>query len=116
MINPKICFTIYRDFTKYFDEEDYENCDAALEVLNKMLEESVKKNKLTFLYKNRKVKIVLPLTYRNVGNIFGKEDGIPHWSDVDIPCEIDCNECDFDDHKLRVNLYPDWMDPKYVCW
>lgn len=42
MINPKICFAIYRDFTKYFDEEDYENCDATLVALNKMLEELVK--------------------------------------------------------------------------
>ena len=64
----------------------------------------------------RKVKIILPLTQDNVGNIFGEEDGTPHWSDIEIPCEIDCNESDFDEHKLRANSYPDYMAPTNVCW
>lgn len=102
-----IDFRIYKNFGKYV-KDDYSD---ALKVLNEMLDKLVKKNKLTFLYKHRRVKIILPIKLSDCGNIFSEQyDGADYW-DVSIRCEIDCEYDDFEWNKLDVGVCPDWFCP-----
>ena len=119
MVQAKISFTIYDDkYDKLVrgnnDGFDY---NIALNHLNKELEELIKKNKLTFLYKNRRVKVIPYVPLKDTGNIFGDEKYISaQWESVDISCEIDCEYEDFDSTKLRASKYPDNFVPCCVLW
>lgn len=111
----KIGFTVYQNFEKYLKEENDYDYTEALNALNEQLKDLVEKNKITFLYKGRRVKIILPLDMRCVGNIFGKEDyDGPNWDAVDIPCEINIDPSDFDSSKLKVNKLPYYMVPRCI--
>lgn len=111
----KIGFTVYQDYEQYLKEENDYDYTEALNALNEHLKDLVDKNELTFLYKGKKVKIILPLDMSNVGNIFGEEDyDGPNWDGVDIPCEINIDPRDFDSSKLRVNKCPCYMDPRCI--
>lgn len=111
----KIGFTVYQDYESYLKEENDYDYTEALNALNEHLKDLVDKNKLTFLYKGRRVKIILPLDMSCVGNIFGEEDYEgPNWDAVDIPCEINIDPRDFDSSKLRVNKCPCYMDPRCI--
>ena len=113
----KIDFTIYQNFEKYLKEENDYDYTEALNALNEQLKDLVEKNKITFLYKGRRVKIILPLDMSCVGNIFGEDDWEgPNWDGVSIPCEINCDPSEFDSGKLRVSKCPSGFDPVSVCW
>ena len=102
-----IDFRIYKNFGKYI-KDDYSD---ALKALNEMLYKLVKKNKLTFLYKHKRVKIILPIKLSDCGNIFSeKYDGADYW-DVSIRCEIDCEYENFDWTKLDVGACPNGFEP-----
>lgn len=113
MIRAGIDFTIYKDYTSYIEHEcSYEK---AVEVLKQEVSELVKKNKLTFLYKGKKIPIDTDIEEYNCGNIFGPEDyDGPCWEGVTIFCNIDTSE--FDSDKLRVGKCPDSYIPKCVVW
>lgn len=111
----KIDFTIYQNFEKYLKEENDYDYTEALNALNEQLKDLVEKNKITFLYKGRRVKIILPLDMSCVGNIFGEDDWEgPNWDGVSIPCEINISPDDFEPSKLRVNKCPCYMDPRCI--
>ena len=111
----KIGFTVYQNYEQYLKEENDYDYTEALNALNEHLKDLVDKNELTFLYNGERVKIILPLSMRCVGNIFGDEgyDG-PNWDGVDIPCEINISPDDFEPSKLRVNKCPCYMDPRCI--
>lgn len=111
----KIGFTVYQDYESYLKEENDYDYTEALNALNEHLKELVDKNELTFLYNGKRVKIILPLDMRCVGNIFG-EDGYdgPNWDGVEVPCEINIGSDKFDPSKLRVNKCPCYMDPRCI--
>lgn len=113
----KIGFTVYDDFEQYLKEENDYEYNVALNVLNENLKHLVNKNKLSFTYKGKKVKILLPIEMYDTGNIFGKDDDeVPNWDGVDIPCEVDCDPSEFDSHKLRVSKCPDNFEPRCILW
>lgn len=112
-----IDFNIYQDFSEYITEAKpdsrYEwDYSKALEVLNEQLEKLVKRNKLTLLYKRRRVKPILPLQIWECGNIFTKQDdGYNCWEGIRIQCELDCEYKDFEWDKFDVGVYPDYFKP-----
>ena len=115
----KISFNIFDDYYQYTndDKDNHYGYQNALDVLNKQLEKWTKTKKLTFVYKGKRVPIILPLTLDLVGNIFSPfEYNGPQWNKVDIPCEIDIDPKDFDSSKLKTNVYPDHFHPWCVCW
>ena len=109
----KIRFTIYGNYYEHITPSsgEYENdYSHALKFLNAELKELVAKNKLTFLYKNRRVKIILPVEMTDTGNIFDGNDCIyPQWEGVEISCEIDCKPEEFDSSRLNVSKCPNFM-------
>lgn len=112
-----IDFNVYQDFSEYITEAKpdsrYEyDYSKALEVLNEQLEKLVKRNKLTLLYKRRRVKPILPLQIWECGNIFTKkDDGYNCWEGIRIQCELDCKYKDFEWDKFDVGVYPDYFKP-----
>lgn len=108
-----IDFKIYHDFEQYLNTNDEETYGDAIKVLNEMLAELVKKNKLTFHYGRRKVKILLPVEENHCGNIFSVRcgDSANYWADIGIRCEIDCDYNDFKWDKLVVGVCPDNFIP-----
>lgn len=110
-----IGFKIYSNFEQYVVENG-DGCDytKAIDVLNKTLEKFVKKNKLTFLYKNKRVKIFPLVDETDCGNIFSEKYGdLNYWDDVQIKCEIDCEYSDFIWEKLIVGVCPNNFIPEY---
>lgn len=109
-----IYFNIYGDFSHLIKpsspnsryEEDYSD---ALAELNSLVEKLVSKNKLTFLYKNRRVKVKLPIELRDCGNIIYDDGEIPQWNSVAIKCEIDCEHNNFDWDKFKVGVHPSYF-------
>lgn len=115
-MQASISFNAYKDFSKYFElEHPYY---AALEELNKMLEDLVAKDELVFTYKGKRVKIYLPLTIDDVGNIFSESlgDNETFWNDVQITCKLRCKEINFDASELQAEEYPDWLDPTHIYY
>lgn len=100
-------FDIHYDFDKYV-KYNGDGCDysVAINVLNEIVEKLVKRNKLTFLYKHKRVKVILPIEQRDCGNIFST-----YWNGVSIRCEIDCEYDDFDWSKFDVGVCPDNFTP-----
>lgn len=110
-----ISFKIYDNFEQYVtgDEDDYDYTKA-IDVLNKTLKELVKKNKLTFLYKNKRVKILPLVSEINCGNIFSEKYGdLNYWDNVCIRCEINCEYDNFVWEKLTVGVCPSNFSPTY---
>ena len=112
-----IDFKVYHNFAQYLTEAkgdsryDYDYTKA-LEVLNEMLATLVKKNKLTFLYKRRRVKPILPLQIWECGNIFSEQDDeINLWENIQIKCELDCEYKDFDWEAFKVGVCPEHFCP-----
>ena len=111
----KISFTVYQNYEQYLKEENDYDYTEALNALNEHLKDLVDKDELTFLYNGERVKIILPLNMRCVGNIFGNEGyNGPNWEGVAIPCEINISPDDFEPSKLRVNKCPCYMDPRCI--
>lgn len=110
-----ISFKIYDDFGQYVIENE-DPCDytKAIDVLNETLEKLVKKNKLTFLYKNKRVKILPLVNETDCGNIFSEKYGdCNYWDDVQIRCEINCEYDDFVLEKLIVGICPSNFSAEY---
>lgn len=129
-----ISFTIFGDYYKnvkgviyndnededfdFYDSVDYDeyDYDAALDKLNEELTQLVRKNELVFKYKNKKAKIILPITIENTGNIFGKDGDEwddTYWEGVEIWCEIDDDD-EFDSKQLKVTKCPNYFTPESV--
>lgn len=88
-MEARIVFLVHKDFSKV--ASTYGKC---LKELNKMLKDLVTNDNLIFTYKGEKVKIKLPLTLDDVGNIFSKSLGDLHtfWDEVQIPCKLRCKK------------------------
>lgn len=114
-MQASISFNIYKDFSKYLENEsDY---SKALKYLNSLLKKLVKENKLIITYKGKKVKILLPIEERHIGNIFTEDDiDGAHWNDVQIPCKINCKEEDFDGEEFQVKECPIYFDPFMIYY
>lgn len=110
-----ISFKIYDNFEQYvIKDKDYCDYTKAIDVLNKTLEALVKKNKLTFLYKNKRVKILSLVNETDCGNIFSEKSGdFNYWDDVQIKCEINCEYDDFVWEKFTVGVCPNNFNPIY---
>ena len=78
-MKASICCVVYGDFK--YDNEDCEY-EKALDGLNEYLIDLVKRGKLSANYKGKEVKIILPLSSWNVGNIFSFL--ILIWKGIDI--------------------------------
>ena len=70
----KISFTVYQNYEQYLSEENDYEYDKALEVLNEELKDLVEKKILAYKYDGKPVEVKLPITMKEVGNIFGEED------------------------------------------
>lgn len=116
----RIVFDVYKDFSEFLDlegEEDFAY-DKPLKELNKMLKDLVAKGELVFTYRGKRVKIHLPLTINDVGNIFAESlgDNETLWNEVQVPCKLRCNTLNFDCLELRVVEYPYWLDPTSIYY
>lgn len=115
----KIEFSIYYDFCEYVDLVDAEyqeyTYSRAVVVLNEIVKKLIQKNKLTFLYKGKRVDIIPNIEEKDTGNIFGWGE-TPMWEGVGISCNIDCEPNEFDSKKLRVGKCPDEFYPKAIMW
>ena len=110
----KISFTVYQDYAQYLTEENDYEYDEAFDVLSKHVSDLIAKNELTFTYDGKRVPI-LPLSLRDVGNIFDEDDyDGPNWDAVEIPCEIDIDPSEFVSSKLRVKEHPYYFDPQCI--
>ncbi len=111
-----ITFDVYGNFYDLV-EPGGENCEyewdysKALEKLNKSISEAVKNNKLTFLYRGKRVEPILPIEEHSCGNIFEADDRNPFglWNDVAIWCKIDIPKSNFVFEKFVVKNQPNWM-------
>ncbi len=121
-MEARICFDVYKDFSrevrKSIENGTRPHYAEAIEKLNKILENLVKKEELVFTYKNKKVNIILPLTLRDVENIYGPSLGHKesYWNNVQIPCNINCKLNDFNPKKLRAEKHPEWCDPIMISY
>ena len=114
-MKAKIEFSIYDNFLQYViscTNGDYElDYNLALEMLNKKIHKLIQQNKLTFLYKRRRVQIITPIELYDTGNIFADQ-----WEGVGIWCNINCPPNQFDSKKLKVGRCPDNFIPKCICY
>lgn len=114
-MKAKIEFSIYGNFLQYvitFTNGNYElDYNLALEVLNKKIHKLIQQNKLTFLYKRRRVQIITPIELYDTGNIFADQ-----WESVGIWCDINCSSEQFDSQKLKIGKCPDNFIPQCICY
>lgn len=114
-MKAKIDFNIYDSFLQYViscTNGDYElDYNLALEVLNKKMHKLIQQNKLTFLYKHRRVQIITPIKLYDTGNIFAD-----HWNNVGIWCDINCSPEQFDSNKLEIGRCPDNFIFQSICY
>lgn len=119
-MEAKIAFDVYKDFSEFLDLEcEYDSAyDEPLKELNTMLKDLVAEDKLVFTYKGKRVKIHLPLTIHDVGNIFAESlgDNETLWNDVSVPCKLRCKTLNFDSSELRVEKCPYWLDPTHIYY
>lgn len=119
-MKASISFNIYKDFSKYLNLEDElePSYDMALQELNRILKNLVANDELIFTYKGKQVKIHLPITINNIGNIFSESlnDNETLWNDVEIPCKINCKQEDFKSNELQVEKCPIYFDPIMIYY
>lgn len=121
-MEARIVFLVHKDFSKFLDLEDElePSYDEALKELNKMLKDLVTNENLVFTYKGKPVKISLPLTIDDVGNIFSESENLeypnPFWDEVQIPCKLRCKETNFNSDELLVENNPTWLEPVAIYY
>ena len=111
-------FNVYKNFDQFvkFNGLEYDY-SVALKELNKLVKELVDNNKLSFTYKKKPVKILLPIDELDCGNIFDKDSYCGYcWEGVAIFCEIPDDEDNFESEKLKVKKIPDYFEPERVIW
>ena len=102
-------FSIYDDYKQYIDE--YGDYSKAISVLNDEISSLVEKNKLTFKYGRKNIKILLPLEECQCGNILDGE-----WEGVEIWCEIPNYVNKFNPTMLTVGKLPIGFAPKRIIY